>query len=411
MEESNRKIVRITGAGFGNKGAEAMLLTVAEAVRNNLPDAEIVARVRSMDFAQTAGNARINLEMEPPRTLVRRIITWIKAPKIRCQAAAVIDIGGYQFGDPWGANYAKNKARQIKNWIRSGQPVFFLPQAWGPFSSGPAGKAVASIINTATLSFARDKTSLDEIQKLVGSNHPGVRFAHDIAWNFKGDDLIVGKQLITDAGFFLNEDKLTVCLTPNTQVYSRIKSATGHQNEYIILLSEIASHLCKARNAQVILLGHQFVEDNSERKDDRTLCNYIMSSLDKSLPVIHLDKTLSAAQIKSVIGNCDLLLSSRYHALIAAMSQGIPSAAIGWSHKYDELMSEVGLSSSVISLSKTKENILRDVDLIVKQTAQAKETLKSTVPQMKQSGQKALDDVISAIKDKFAGINGCRTQK
>jgi colanic acid/amylovoran biosynthesis protein len=405
MEKANVKIVRIIGAGFGNKGAEAMLLTAAEAIRVNLPDVKIIARVRSMDFKQIADNARIFLEMEPPRKFFRRILADILMPKIPCKAAAVIDIGGYQFGDPWGANYARNKARQTKNWVHSGQPVFFLPQAWGPFSTSPVSKAVSSIVNTATLSFARDKTSLAEIRKLVGTNSPKVRFAHDIAWNFKGDDLSAGKQLIKDTGFPLNYNKLTVCLTPNTQVYSRIESASGPQNEYIVLLREIAEHLCKAHNAQVILLGHQFLEDNSVRKDDRTLCNYILSSLDSSLPVIHIDKTLSAAQTKSVIGNCDLLLSSRYHALIAAMSQGIPSAAIGWSHKYDELMSEVGLSSNVISLSKEKKDILRDIDLIVEQTAQARETLKSTVPQMKQSGQKALDEVVSAIKDKFAGIN------
>jgi colanic acid/amylovoran biosynthesis protein len=405
MGELNKKIVRITGAGFGNKGAEAMLLTVAEAVRRNLPGVEIIARVRSMNFAQTADNARINLEMEPPRAFIRRIIAAIRTPKIRYKAAAVIDVGGYQFGDPWGANYARNKARQTKNWIRSGEPVFFLPQAWGPFSASPVSRAVNSIVNTATLSFARDKTSLAQIQKLVGTNNPRVRFAHDIAWNFKGDDLSAGKQFIRDAGLSLDDNKLTVCLTPNTQVYSRIKGSSGPNNEYIVLLREIAEHLCKAYNAQVILLGHQFLEDNSVRRDDRTLCNYILSSLDRSLPVVHLDKALSAAQIKSVIGNCDLLLSSRYHALIAAMSQGIPSASIGWSHKYDELMSDVGLSSNVISLSKEKKDILRDIDLIVEQTAQARETLKSTVPQMKQSGQKALDEVVSAIKDKFAGIS------
>jgi len=405
MEELNEKIVRIIGAGFGNKGAEAMLLTVAEAVHRNLPGVKIVARVSSTDFAQTAESARIDLEMEPPRAFIRRIIAWVKTPKIRYKAAAVIDIGGYQFGDAWGANHTRNKARQVKKWIRSGEQVFFLPQAWGPFSTSPVSKAVSSIINTATLSFARDKTSLAEIRKLVGTNSPKVRFAHDIAWNFKGDDLSVGKQLIKDTGFPLDYNKLTVCLIPNTQVYNRIKGFSGPENEYIVLLREIAKHLCKAHNAQVILLGHQFLKDNSMRKDDRMLCNYILSSLDRSLPVVHLDRVLSAAQAKAVIGNCDLLLSSRYHALIAAMSQGIPSAAIGWSHKYDELMSEVSLRSNVISLSKEKKDILRDIDLIVEQTAQAKETLKSTVPVMKQGGQKALDEVVSAIKDKFAEIN------
>jgi polysaccharide pyruvyl transferase WcaK-like protein len=405
MEQSNGKIVRIIGAGFGNKGAEAMLLTVVEAVRRNLPGVGIVVRLRSMEFTQTVENAWIRLEMEPPRKFFHRILAEMLTPKIPCKAAAVIDIGGYQFGGPWGASYAKNKARQTRKWIQSGEPVFFLPQAWGPFSSIPAAKAVISIINNATLSFARDKTSLDEIQKLVGTNNPKVRFAHDIAWNFKGDDLSVGKQLIKDAGFTLNDKKLTVCLTPNTQVYNKTKNASGHQNEYIILLREITEHLCKAHNAQVILLGHQFLEDNSVRKDDRTLCNYIFSSLDRSLPVVHLDKALSATQAKSVIGNCDLLLSSRYHALIAAMSQGIPSCSIGWAHKYDELMSDVGLSSNAISSSKTKKDILRDIDLIVEQKAQARGILKSTVPQMKQSGQKALDEVVSAIKDKFAGVD------
>jgi polysaccharide pyruvyl transferase WcaK-like protein len=405
MEESDTKIIRITGAGFGNKGAEAMLLTVAEAVRKNLPGVKIVAMVRSMDFKAIADIAGIILEEEPPRAFIRRIIAAVKTPEIRYKAAVVIDVGGYQFGDPWGANYAKNKARQTKNWIRSGVPVFFMPQAWGPFSQGPAGKAIASIINTATLSFARDKTSLDEIWKLVGTNHPKVRFADDIAWNFKGDDLSVGKQIIKDAGFSPDENKFTVCLTPNTQVYSRTKGASGPRNEYIILLSEIASHLCKTHNARVILLGHQFLADNSQRKDDRTLCSYILSSLDRSLAVIHIDKPLPAAQIKSVIGNCDLLLSSRYHALIASLSQGVPAASLGWSHKYDELMSDVGLSSNIISLSKTKEEILRHVDLIVGKAARAGETLTSAVPAKKQSGQKALDEVISIIKDKFAGIS------
>jgi polysaccharide pyruvyl transferase WcaK-like protein len=402
MEE---KIIRITGAGFGNKGAEAMLLTVVKAIQGKLPGVKIIARVRSMNFSQTAKDVGIDLEMEPPRSFFSRIAASITAPKIRYKNAAVIDIGGYQFGDAWGPNYAKNKARQTKQWIHSGYPVFYLPQAWGPFTNIPAGKAVASIINEATLSFARDKTSLGEIQKLVGANHPKVRFAHDIAWNFKGDDLIAGKQLIKDAGFSPDDNKLTVCLTPNTQVYSRIKGAPGSQNGYLILLSEIASHLCKSHNAQVILLGHQFLQDNSARRDDRTLCNYILSSLDRSLPVVHIDKTLSAAQVKSVIGNCDLLLSSRYHALIAAISQGIPSASIGWSHKYDELMSEVGLSSNVISLSKAKKDIFENVDLIVKQKAQAAETLKSTVPKMKQSGQKAVDEVISTIEKTFSGIS------
>lgn len=374
-----------------------MMLMVAEAVRRNLPGVDIVARVRLKDAAQGPNNAWMHLEMKPPRALIRRIMAAIKMPRIRYKAGAVIDIGGYQFGDPWGANYARNKAGQVKQWIRSGQPVFFLPQAWGPFSSAPIRKATTSIINTATLSFARDKKSLQELQKLVGTNHPKVRLAHDIAWNFKGEELSAGSRLMKEAGLAPKGDMLTVCLIPNLQVFKRSKG-DGPQNEYILSLRDIVTHLCRVHNAQVVILKHQFVDDPS-KNNDRTLCSYVLSSLDASLPVVNLDKALSAAQVKSIIGNCDLSLSSRYHALIAAMSQGVPSAAIGWSHKYDELMADIGLGSNVISLSKTKKDVLQDVDAIVERMAQAREVLKSTVPVMKQSGQNALDEVISAVKE------------
>jgi coenzyme F420 hydrogenase subunit beta len=402
-KRQTEKIVRITGASFENKGAEAMLLTVAEAIGGSLPGADIVARLSSGDFQQARTAGLTFIESPPPRSLIRRVLKEIKAPKISYKTGAVIDVGGYQFGDFWGEKSAQDKAGMFKIWASSGDLVFFLPQAWGPFSSAPICDAVRDIINTATLAFARDKTSLAEMQKLVGAKNPKVRLAHDIAWNFKGDDPSVGSRLLEDAGLSRKDKSLTVCLTPNVHLFIRSKGA-GPQHEYIIMLRNVVEHLCREHNAGIILVGHMFLEDDAKKEDDRTLCNYILSGLDRSLPVVHLDKALPATQIKSVIGNCDLLLSSRYHALIAAMSQQIPSAAIGWSHKYDELMADVGLSSNVISFSKTKEDVLQDIDSIVRGMAWAKNVLASTVPAMKQSGQKALDEVISAIKEKFGGI-------
>jgi colanic acid/amylovoran biosynthesis protein len=400
MKGSNKRVVLIVGASFTNKGAEAMLLIVADAVRKCLPGVEILAQIPSMDFEKAEANGLLPIESDRPKSIVSRILSKVRASRTRYKAGAVIDIGGYQFGDPWGEKHAWRKATAVKHWFRSGIPVFFLPQAWGPFSSTSRCNAIRTIINTATLSFARDKTSLAEVQRLVGKDNPKVRFAHDVAWNFRGDDLSAGRQLVREAGLLLKANTMTVCLTPNLKVYRKFEG-TGAKNEYIGALTHIVEHLCRVHNAQVILVGHVILEDNSEKKDDRTLCNYILSSLDRSLPVIHLDKVLSAAQIKSVIGNSDLLLSSRYHALIAGLSQGIPAATIGWSHKYDELMREVNLSSNVISLPKANKEILKEIDAIVGQIAYMREAIASIVPVMKQSGQEALDEVILKIKERF----------
>jgi colanic acid/amylovoran biosynthesis protein len=400
MVASNSKLIRIIGGGFSNKGAEAMLLVVVEAVRKCLPGVRILARLRKEDFETAKANGITLLETPPSRKLFRRIMAAIDPRKIRRKAGAVIDVGGYQFGDPWGLKFAHNELKMVKRWIRSGVPVFFMPQAWGPFSTVAITELVRDIINTATMSFARDKTSLRELRKIAGQDNPKVRFAHDIAWNFQGADLSVGRRLLTDVGVSKKDKMLTVCLTPNLQVYNR-SSGRGPDNDYIRSLCDIIVHFCRAHNALVVLLEHQFSQRHPDEMNDRTLCKYVLSSLDRSLPVVHLDKTLSAAQIKSVIGNFDLLLSSRYHALIAALSQQIPAVAIRWSHKYDELMAEAGLGSNVISLTKTANEIIEQLDAMVERIPQAKVVLATKVPTMKQSGQKALDDVISSIRQRF----------
>ena len=51
-------------------------------------------------------------------------------------------------------------------------------------------------------------------------------------------------------------------------------------------------------------------------------------------------------------------MGSRFHALVAALSQGIPVAALGWSHKYAELLGEFGLREFVF-----RHDLLDDADV------------------------------------------------
>ena len=56
---------------------------------------------------------------------------------------------------------------------------------------------------------------------------------------------------------------------------------------------------------------------------------------------------LSAEAVWSLTGCFDLLLASRFHALVFGFSQGVPAAALGWSHKYEELFSLFGWKDEV----------------------------------------------------------------
>lgn len=400
MLGSNNKAVCIVGGGFVNKGAEAMALTVAHAIRKSLPDVDIYMQIESRDFQQARDNGLLPVKGDRPTSGVSWLASKIRTAKTLYKCSAIIDVGGYQFGDPWGKKATWRKTRYIKRCAKFENLIFFMPQAWGPFSSPGIRDAIQSVVDTATLCYVRDKTSMAALEDVVGKDCPKIRFAHDIAWNFQGADLPIGQQLIRDTELPENNKSITICLTPNMKIYERC-SGVGQGNEYIRFFGQIIEHICSEHNARVVLMGHKLRPDNSENKDDRTLCNYLLSSLEKSMPVAHIDRILTAAEVKSVIGNCDLLISSRYHALIAALSQGIPVASIGWSHKYDELLAEVGLSSNIISLSKTSKKACVDIDSIVERLPEISAAIKAKVPTFKKSGEDAINEVLSRIKERF----------
>jgi len=394
---SNRKAVCIVGGGFVNKGAEAMVLTVAHAVRKGLADTDIYVRSDSRELEQVRQHGLLPWESIEPTGLVSRFRSKIKTVGIYYKCSAFIDVGGYQFGDPWGEEHVRRMARAFRRCARFGNLVFFMPQAWGPFSSPAMCDAIQCVVNTATLCYVRDKTSMTAVEELVGKKHPRIRFAHDIAWNFQGADTSVGRQLIRDAGLVTGENSITVCVTPNMRVYER-NHGVGNANEYVIFLRELITYLCRSYDARIVLMGHELRADNRDKRDDRYLCNLLLESIDRSLSIAHVDGLLTAAQIKAVIGNCDLLLSSRYHALIAALSQGIPVMAIGWSHKYDQLLAEVGLAQNLISVTKSEDKVHRKIDVIMERLPELAATVRARIPEFKNSGREALDEVVLAIE-------------
>lgn len=396
-ESMTRRGVVITGGGFTNKGSEAMVLTVAEALRGRLPDLDIYVTAPFREARAIRDAGLIPTGRGHPKSPVSHLCSAIRARHVYRNSVALIDVGGYQFGDPWGTKRASQKLRMLKGLAMRGAPIFFMPQAWGPFSSQELGNTTRQIVDAATVCFVRDMTSVRMMRDLLGADHDKIRFAHDIAWNFRGAEPSVGKEFLKRAGVRWDDHALTVGVTPNLRVCEKTEG-TGAQNQYVRSLLEIVRHLCSAHNAQVILVGHELSPPNARVKDDRTLCRLLLGMLDGKWPVGDVDTDMSAADVKSTLGCCDLLLASRYHALIAALSQGIPVAAIGWSHKYEELLREVSLSANVLSVRDPAVQILASIDSVIERVAQSRALIQSRLPVIKASAAAALEVLVSGIE-------------
>ena len=57
---------------------------------------------------------------------------------------------------------------------------------------------------------------------------------------------------------------------------------------------------------------------------------------------VAIHQTHDAVAAKALVGGASLVVSSRFHGLVNALSQGVPAVGTGWSHKYAQLFNDYG---------------------------------------------------------------------
>lgn len=389
-----KQTILITGAGFVNKGAEAMLLTLVDAIRARNAQQPIAVSVHPEyeSLVREYGLEPVATQINPD--IVAKLKSKVCRFNLYRKCAAVLDIGGYQFADKWGPEKAKRIFAQSKKWKLLNVPTYYLPQAWGPFSDPKFTEIIPKIIDEAAMCFVRDNISRECLANLGPEVADKCRFSHDIAWLFKGGDQDWAKQYLAQNNITCSDGKILVCITPNMRMYEKY-NCQDSENPYLNYLDKLIKYLAEFGNIQVVLMGHELKLHKADKPDDRYLCQYLYEKNAGLDDIYCLTDYLTAAQVKAILGCCDLLISSRYHALIAALSQGIPSIALGWSHKYDELMKSVGMGDYILHLQNDFDDQLLNTAITNKHRLH--ETILTSVVSLKDSAEKTLDEVLTAI--------------
>lgn len=356
--------VEVKGISFANKGAELML----HAIQAQFAERGIAARF----VVEPHGpyQRRIGYGLWQKTRYVRKQINWLAPfnllPKsIRTmfgmvtekEIDVVLDASGFSYGDQWNPAVARDRlGSTIAKLRKNNVPVILLPQALGPFEKASSQKVFKPILQRASLVFARDENSLAYCRQLLGVNAESQPKHLHKCPDFT--NLIKGIECdLFDA------DEHEVCFIPNAQMLAK-RNDSGQYLEFMVA----AVKATLAAGKKPFLLIH-------EAEADRALATEINKQLEQSIPVLDPGHAL---KIKWVIGQSQLVVSSRFHGLVSALSQGIPVLATGWSHKYQELLGDYNCANQLFDVNAQKAEALASLENLL-QDQNAYEKLQETI--------------------------------
>lgn len=327
--------VEIQGIGFPNQGAELMLAAIARRLQARFDDrVTLVCRPnhKSRDSAIKMARygvapllevSRQNIPLGGVLNLVPSKFTRAFNLYRRKDVDFVLDASGLLFSDDWGLRVMRRGAARLQAQLKRGVPLVFMPQAFGPFENPKSRDVVRPLFCKAEAVFCRDPRSLAHVR----ATHPGanVSLCPDltIAHHPQDRDL---------RGVFAGK----VVFIPNKRMLDRTDPEIG--NRYLAFLEDL---MRKVREA-----GEDVALMNHEGEKDLALCQRLQAAC--NLETIH--GWPDAEKNKVALGGAKAVVSSRFHGVVSALSQGVPAFCTSWNHKYGELARSFAFPDAVLEL-------------------------------------------------------------
>jgi polysaccharide pyruvyl transferase WcaK-like protein len=310
-----KKVVYVRGVGSHNGGAEILL----RASKEHIGDRAKVSRALRQRWS-IGGYLSVprfgRFESLGVDVLPKQMAARLQIYSGR-HADAVLDASGFAIGDQWSSDSINRDAATFARLRRRNVPIVLLPQAFGPFEKPEVRLAALALFKHVDLICARDDESFEFVAQLRGTTQ-NMMLAPDIT-------IALDAHPHSNAG---SERRIAVVPNVNLSVRSLDPNALA---KYAASLHTMCELLIAAGYLPFLLV-------HSSHGDPQVA--EAVTRLGGNISVITPRDGLEA---KSIIGACSGVIAGRYHAIVSALSQGVPAVAHSWSHKYGALLSDFGV--------------------------------------------------------------------
>lgn len=422
-----REISVVAGTLYGNRGAQAMTETVVGWIRERDPDARfhVFSYYPDADRRLLSGRAdHVTVHSATPGALLTRLLVQpllvalvrrlpgpAAGPLLRrapadvralLSSSVLVDVAGVSFVDGRERFLPFNVLTLWPAWVL-GVPVVKLPQAVGPFRGRLNRWLAARVLPRLAVVWARGRRTHEHVSSTPALAGVRLGLGDDIAFAHRPEHALTdepapgvlqGHLDALDRARAGAGIRAVVGLCPSSVVAARARRAG---EPYEAVLVEAVRELA-GRGVQVVLFPHATRADDpvGERNNDLPLIRRVAEGVGDSTgpePLV-VDCDLSATAIKAVVKACDAVAVSRFHAMVAALSQAVPVVVIGWSHKYVEVMARFGQAGRVGDHSSLScGSLVSSIEAVLADAAGVRDTIREALP-----------DVLAGAERPLAGL-------
>ncbi|WP_191280111.1 polysaccharide pyruvyl transferase family protein [Nocardioides flavus (ex Wang et al. 2016)] len=324
-------------------------------------------------------------------------------------ADVVLDLSaGDSFTDLYGPGRLDTVTAPKIAALRAGRPLVLLPQTYGPFTTPRARRLAERIVRSATVAYARDPRSFEQLRELAGPDADMTRLRDgvDVAFaleprrpNARTMDLLAPADGRPTAGV-------------NVSGLLRDATAAAQFNivgDYVATMASLVRALLEA-DSHVVLVPHVHAPGGHGESDIDAI-EMVLERLpaDMKQHTTVVPPTLDAAELKWCISRFDWFVGTRMHATIAALSTLTPAAAYAYSDKTLGVFETCGVGEHVIdarvrSGHEAVERLLASYEARTETRAILARTATATV----ERSRNQMREVLDFTRDPAPGSRGTR---
>jgi colanic acid/amylovoran biosynthesis protein len=365
------KIV-IYGAGFNNKGAQAMTFTLLNEIRNLNNNIEVILASNELmnlteaekknvkaDFIRDELSSRLYLSGGLFRILSKLKKYNKNSVKITEQslknAICCIDISGYALASKWRFTNSLHYLLRIKNAHKYGVPFIIFPQSFGPFNYPFFIKPILSllmknILPTVKVIYAREEKSYHNLEKFSKKN---LKLSEDLVFfqnNFNVKN-IFEKYNKTESKLIIS--KKSVAIIPNSKNYD-FEDKEVLDSLYLRIIDYLLS-----LNYKIVFINHS--------KEDIIISERLFSNYEIQGDIKILSEEMYSFELENLLAKFDFVIASRYHSIVHSLRANRNCLIIGWANKYLEIANTFEINNLVfdVRVNIDYEKVISAIDFII----------------------------------------------